>query len=103
MLADQGIRLKEARRMIEQALTQDSMNPAYLDSYGWVLFKMGELDEAEKYIRMALEQMKSDVVIWDHLAEIYFAKGLREQAREMWEKALALDPDNAAIREKLDR
>jgi tetratricopeptide (TPR) repeat protein len=103
MLADQGIRLREAKQMIEDALAQDSLNPAYLDSYGWVLFKMGDLDEAEKYIRKALEQMQNDVVIWDHLAEIYYARGLREQAREMWEKALALDPDNATIREKLDR
>jgi len=103
MLADNGIRLKESRDMIERAMAQDSVNPAYQDSYGWVLFKMGEYAEAIKYIKMALEQMENDVVIYDHLAEIYYAQGRREEARKLWEKALGIEPDNIAIREKLDR
>ncbi len=104
MLADSGIRLQESKQMIEKALEYDSTNAAYLDSYGWVLFKMGELEKAEKYIKMAIDSMETaDVIIYDHLAEIYFAQGRQEDARRLWEKALGIDPDNMAIREKLDR
>jgi len=104
MLADQGVRLQESKAMIERALAQDSLNPAYLDSYGWVLFKMGNLIEAEKYIKRALDLMEdADPVIYDHLAEIYYAQGRVEDARRFWEKALALDPNNDDIREKLGR
>ena len=44
-----------------------------------------------------------DAVVYDHLAEIYYAQGRIEDAKRIWEKALVLDPDNIAIREKLDR
>lgn len=104
MLADLGIRLPESKDMIERALAQDSLNPAYLDSYGWVLFKMGDLGQAEKYIKQAIDLMENaDAIIYDHLAEIYFAQGRVEDARRVWEQALALDPNNNDIREKLGR
>jgi tetratricopeptide (TPR) repeat protein len=104
MLADLGIRLQESKDMIERALARDSLNPAYLDSYGWVLFKMGDLGQAEKYIKQAIDLMdNADAVIYDHLAEIYFAQGRVEDARRVWEQALALDPNNNDIREKLGR
>jgi tetratricopeptide (TPR) repeat protein len=104
MWADLGIRLKESKDMIERALARDSLNPAYLDSYGWVLFKMGDLGQAEKYIKQAIDLMENaDAVIFDHLAEIYFAQGRVEDARRVWEQALALDPNNNDIREKLGR
>jgi tetratricopeptide (TPR) repeat protein len=90
--------------MIEKALAEDSANPAYLDSYGWVLFKMGKLGEAEKYIKQALDLMDNpDVELYDHLAEIYYAQGRQEDARMIWQKALGIDPNNVAIREKLGR
>ena len=104
MLADLGIRLQESKDMIERALAKDSLNPAYLDSYGWVLFKMGDLGQAEKYIKQAIDLMENaDAVIYDHLAEIYFAQGRVEDARRIWEQALALDPNNNDIKEKLGR
>nr|NIS15325.1 tetratricopeptide repeat protein [candidate division Zixibacteria bacterium]NIX78992.1 tetratricopeptide repeat protein [candidate division Zixibacteria bacterium] len=87
-----------------RALELDSLNPAYLDSYGWVLFKMGKFSEAEEYIKRAIDLMENpDVELYDHLAEIYKAQGREEKARETWQKALGVDPDNVAIREKLDR
>lgn len=104
MFADSGIYLPRAKDLIEKALAQDSTNPAYLDSYGWVLFKMGKLGEAEKYIRQALDLMDNpDVELYDHLAEIYYAQGRQEDARQIWQKALGMDPNNVAIREKLER
>lgn len=104
MYADSGIHLKEARKMLEQAIAIDTANAAYLDSYGWVLFKMGKLSEAETYLTKAIDLMNEmDAVVYDHMAEIYFAQGRVKDARKIWEKALALEPDNVAIREKLDR
>lgn len=104
MYADSGIHLTEARDMIAKAVEMDSTNAAYLDSYGWVLFKIGKISEAQKYIERAIDLMdEMDAVVYDHLAEIYYAQGRVEDARRIWEKALVLDPDNIAIKEKLDR
>ena len=56
MLADKGIRLPEALEMIRKAVEQEPMNGAYLDSLGWVYFKMGEYELAEENLRQAVER-----------------------------------------------
>ena len=89
--------------MIKKALEKDPENGAYLDSYGWVLFKLGKMDQAEKKIRKALESLDSDAVVSEHLGDILQAKGRRRQAREYWKKALELDPENEGLKEKLEK
>lgn len=102
-LADKGIRLDEAKIMIEKALEKNPENPAYIDSYGWVLFRLGEIDKAEKEIRKALEFLDTDAIIFEHLGDILEAKGERQKAKEYWEKALELDPENESLKEKLKK
>ena len=46
MWADLGTNLPKALEMIEHAVKIEPDNPAYLDSLGWVLFKMGKPKEA---------------------------------------------------------
>ncbi|HKZ22715.1 MAG TPA: tetratricopeptide repeat protein [candidate division Zixibacteria bacterium] len=55
ILADNNHRLDEAYRLIKKAVEKDPDNGAYLDSYGWVLFKMGKVKEAEEKIKKALD------------------------------------------------
>ncbi len=104
MWADLGVNLSRSLDLIQKALDVDEENPAYLDSYGWVLYKLGKYDKAESYIRRAIELMDyPDSVIYDHLADIYDALGRHEEAKANWRKALELDPNNDGIREKLAR
>ncbi len=79
----------------------DPKNGAYLDSYGWVLFKMGRLKEAEGKIRKALEIIGDDATIYDHLGQIYYREGMYEEAKIQWEKALQIDPTNEKIKKRL--
>jgi Tfp pilus assembly protein PilF len=74
-----------------------------LDSYGWVLFRMGKLKEAEQYIKKALEKNEKDAVIFEHLGDIYWAQGKKEAAREQYRRASEMDPKNGALKEKLSR
>src|SRR5262249_35090610 len=55
MLADRGVRLEEAIKYVQTALEQDPNNGAYLDSLGWVYFKMNRLDLAEQYLLKAVQ------------------------------------------------
>jgi tetratricopeptide (TPR) repeat protein len=104
MWADLGLNLQESLSMITKALEIDGENPAYLDSYGWVLYKLGRYEEAETNIKRAIELMNDqDSVLFDHLAEVCFSLGRYEEARANWERALQLDPDNTEIKEKLAR
>lgn len=101
MYADSGMHLEESLDMIERALEQDPDNGAYLDSFGWVLFRLGRYAEAENQIRRALDVLQSDATVYDHLGDILAATGRREEARETWRRALELNPADARIRDKV--
>ncbi|MEO8427856.1 MAG: tetratricopeptide repeat protein [Verrucomicrobiota bacterium] len=89
MYADLGIHLDKARAMIEQAVELDPKNAAYLDSLGWVLFKLKLPSEALPYILKAIEQTKEpDPTLYDHLGDVYAELKQSEKARDTWEKSL---------------
>ncbi len=103
MLADRGDRLEYARRLIEKALEITPENGAYIDSYGWVLFKLGKVDQALNELLRAYNYIDNDPVVTDHIGDVYNALGDLENARVYWNKALELDPENEALMEKLKR
>jgi len=102
MYADRNVHLEESLDLIERALEVDPQNGAYLDSYGWVLFRLGRFDEAEAQIRKALGILDSDPVIHEHLGDILAAQGREDEARRHWERALELDPKNEIVRSKVN-
>ncbi len=89
MLADRGLRLDEAREMIQRALDQEPYSGAYLDSLGWVYYKQNKLTEAETALRRAVERESHDPTIRSHLGDVYAKQGRMEQAAIEWEKSLA--------------
>ncbi len=102
MWAEHGIKLSEARVLIEKALKLEPENAAYLDSLGWVLFKLDQPKEALPYVLKALQLSKEpDPALFDHLGDIYAAMQETDKAREAWQKSLALEP-NKDIRKKLE-
>jgi tetratricopeptide (TPR) repeat protein len=106
MLADRGIRLQEAVKYVEEALEIDPNNGAYLDSLGWVFFKLNDLQKAEKYLTQAVNLIKNDPVIHDHLGDLYYKAGDYNKARDSWLKSLnhGGEPEDAEkVREKLDK
>jgi predicted Zn-dependent protease len=89
MLADKGIRLPEALKMIRKAVEEEPMNGAFLDSLGWVYFKMGEYELAEGNLRQAVERDRSDPTVHDHLGDLYEKTGRIRLAAQQWELSLA--------------
>ncbi|MBU0982895.1 MAG: tetratricopeptide repeat protein [candidate division Zixibacteria bacterium] len=101
-LADNDLRLEYAHELISRAIELEPDNAAYLDSYGWVQFKRGELDDAVTYLRRAAT-LDNDPVILDHLGDALSATGEQQEARLWWQRALELQPDNQTLKEKLNR
>ncbi len=89
LYADWGVHLDEALKMVERALSQDPLNGAYLDSLGWIHFKMGRLEEAERYLKEALAR-SPDAEVYEHLGRVYLMRGDGGAARAAWEEGLAL-------------
>jgi len=92
-LADQTERFEEALAFIERALALKPDDPAVLDSMGWVQYRLGNLEEALRYLRRALDETQ-DGEIAAHLGEVLWALGERDAAWRVWEAALAEDPDH---------
>jgi tetratricopeptide (TPR) repeat protein len=88
MLADHNSHLEEALTLIKKAVALEPQNPAYLDSLGWVYFKLGNYDLAEENLRKASEKTPNDGTIQDHLAELYAKTGKLKLAANHWERAL---------------
>jgi tetratricopeptide (TPR) repeat protein len=93
MLADRGVQLDQSLEYVKQALAADPHNGAYLDSLGWVYFKMGNLDLAEDNLLKALASLRLTGVVYDHLGDLYFRKGNLERAVQYWQKALDQEDD----------
>ncbi len=90
---EQGKNLDEARRMIELAVEQRPRDGFIVDSLGWVLYRLGEFEEAVPHLERAVELEPSDAVINDHLGDALWRVGRRLEARFQWQRAFELDPD----------
>ena len=88
MNADRGVKLDESLNYIKQALSFDPNNPAYLDSLGWVYFKLGKYDLAEDNLTKAAAHMGSDPTVQEHLGDLYQKTGRLKQAAAHWDRAV---------------
>ncbi len=94
MWAEKGMHLDSSASLLKNALKQDSNNGAFLDSYAWVFYQMGNIDSAEVYIRKAVARIDDDPVLFSHLGDILFKKGDFTGALEAYKKAVELKCEN---------
>ena len=88
MLADANLRLEESLDLITKALDIEPGNGAYLDSLGWVQFRLGRLEDAEKNLRRALAKTPKDPTVHDHMADILMKESKVKEAVAQWEASL---------------
>lgn len=88
MNADRGVKLDEDLTFIKQALVAEPSNGAYLDSLGWVYYKLGKYDIAEENLTKAAEHMGSDPTVQQHLGDLYQKTGRLKMAAAHWERAV---------------
>jgi tetratricopeptide (TPR) repeat protein len=88
MLADRNTRLQESLELINKALEKDPGNGAYLDSLGWVYFRLGRLPEAEENLRRAVEKTPRDPTVHDHMAQVLMGESKVREAIAQWQLSL---------------
>lgn len=102
LLADQGWELQRAEALITRALAQEPDNPAYLDSLGWVWYRLGRYDDALGKLVDASNRLQDDPTILEHLADVLVALQRHAQALPVYERALVAGGDAARIGSKLE-
>lgn len=98
---------EEGYKVLARAMLLAETDPYIADSFGWSLYKLGDLDRARKLIEGAREDLlpQNHWEIEDHLGDIYWHLGRQEDARKAWETALGNYPPKAErkmIEEKLE-
>ena len=101
-LADRTTRQQEALVLIQQALALKPDDPFIMDSMGWVQYRLGNHNEAVRYLRAALDK-RPDAEIAAHLGEVLWVTGDHDGAKSVWTSALKQAPDNEALRDVIKR
>lgn len=102
-LADRGLELSRAEQMSSRSMMLQPGLPTYLDTYAWILFKLGEYQKASGYIDTALLRSGDNLSaeLLEHAGDIAYKLNRREQAVEYWREALDLDPENERLIRKV--
>src|SRR5690606_19422695 len=95
-LADRTDRYVEALELIDRARVAEPGNAAIIDSYGWVLYRLGRKEESLVELRRAYTLQK-DAEIAAHIGEVLWVLGRRDEARRYFDDARKLDPENRAL------
>ena len=101
-LADRTDRFQEARVLIEKALELRPNDAHILDSMGWVLYRLGEYQQAIIHLENAYAT-SPEVEIAAHLGEVLWEAGEQERATLIWEKSFREHSDNPLLNKTLQR
>jgi tetratricopeptide (TPR) repeat protein len=101
-LADDTDRYLEAYDLVKRALELSSGDFYILDSMGWVLYRLGRLDEAIEHLQKAMS-ISQDPEIAAHLGEVLWVKGDRKAAKKIWETALQATPEDSKLLDVIKR
>lgn len=101
-LADRTTRFDEASKYIYRALELLPDDPAILDSMGWLQYRIGNYDDAVKYLTRAYD-LNDDGEIAAHLGEVLWVKGEQQRAKKLWQQVLEKAPGDKKVLEAMQR
>lgn len=102
MLAESDERLDRALALVDSALSLQPDTPSFLDTKGWILYKLNNYEDARKYLEKASQNNPENPEIYEHLGDLYRAMGENALARDAWEHALNAGEENERIRQKIE-
>lgn len=101
-LADRTDQYAEARKLIRKALDLDPNSAAIIDSWGWVLFRLGDNEEALKYLEQAYERLR-DPEVAGHIIEVLMVLEREDEAMVTLAEAELLFPQSDVLKRVRER
>ena len=95
-LVDRTARIQEGLKLIQKAYKSNPDDPAIMDSLGWANYRMGNHEEALRFLRKAFDKLK-DAEIAAHLGEVLWVTGEEGSARDIWDEALQATPTHKLL------
>ena len=100
---ERDYKIDEAMEMLKIAYDSKSNDPYIIDSIGWAYFLIDEYEEAEKYLKRAVELMPDDPIVNDHYGDILWKLDQKIQARYFWSSVLRFDDTEDDMRENINK
>ncbi len=101
-LSVREVNLERAKELALKAIEMDAENPAYLDTVGWVYFKLGDYDRARRFIRASVDTGANDAEVLEHLGDVYEKLDNLQEAKKWWKQALEADSTRVHLQEKIN-
>ena len=99
-LVERNEKLNTALAYAKRAIDLEPDNPSYLDTIGWVYFKLGNLKQAKKYIEQSIEIQGNNAVVLEHLGDILMKSNDLINASSYYKKAYDIDKENLRLKNK---
>ena len=90
-----------ALTLAEKAIELSPNTSAYLDTIGWIYFKLGDLDKAKEFIAKSIVYDDSSAVVLEHYGDVLIALNDKDEALVFYKKAFELDQNNNSLSEKI--
>lgn len=101
-LALENTQLSKALEMSSKAVDLDPNNPTFIDTKGWVLFKLERYEEARDVLRNAIAKSSNPSAdINEHYGDALFMTGNKQNAYIYWKKAQELSGGSPKLNEKI--
>ena len=95
-LLNDSSRYKDAEKYLQRAIKLQPDEPAIMDSFGWLQFKLGNYSQAIKYLQAAYEKLNSGEIA-AHLCEVLWEMGRKVDAQKLFDDAIKVAPDDADL------
>ncbi len=92
-LLNDSKRYRDAEKYLQRAIKLQPNEPAIMDSFGWLQFRLGNYPQAVKYLQAAYDKQNSGEIA-AHLCEVFWTMGRKDDARQLFEMALKTAPED---------
>ena len=88
--------------MLKEAYDLRKNDPYITDSLGWGYYLINDFENAEKYLKKAVELMPYDPIVNDHYGDILWMLNRKIQARYFWSNVLKMDDAEEDMIDKIN-
>lgn len=101
-LSERDENLEYALELAGKAISFQPENSAYLDTIGWVHFKLNDFEKAKIFIQRSVDTGDASAEVYEHLGDVYNALGETDEAIKWWNKALEDDSEREYLNDRIE-
>ena len=98
---ERKFKIKEAMEMLNKANKEKENDPYITDSVGWGYYLIGDYENAEKYLRKAVELMPDDPIVNDHYGDVLWQLNRKMQAKYFWKNVLEFEDTDEKMKKDI--